>query len=837
MNLCHEASAQTTKASSSAWLASNDADVPAYMLECKPSRVARKKRAPVSNERRTLLPDDSPVSLQSLAPFGRHFPDDAGPSDHLKFLHGGAVTEARYVSIRRLGNKRNLTSHLDFEVRKDNIGTFAQWIDELKGESRVFMTQADFSLNAKDSRWVQCDATHLNSIRVIFVDLDFYNISKNSTDEPPESVSDRIVAACLACGVPAPVVIYSGNGMYAYWALESSYLAHDVESIQRWQSVQSKLRRVLSDFYPDPKVKDLTRVLRLVGTVNEKTGKKVRVLHDDGNCYSFDLLEQITLSVPDMHVVPTVVAKEPKSVGMESLASRNMRSSRRLKVSISPVSPKSTTDKMVKSSVDPHALSALSAQITAESRLLDVMNPTRARHYKIFRDIARVILARGGLFEGHRDEFIFWMIVERFHAGLCSPDEVPALAAQFAGLTSGRLDIWEEGYLKSLHNIMMRQVEKHGFMRPKRKMPTKFSAFQAVRKRSYGTHCDWHQSCAQEVAPKQYARSLVYIAKVSTLVERLGISADEQMLLDVLIGEDEKKRRRYATSATAWKLRRDDGIRQQSYKHTGGHKGKGSSKSLVELARKSMVSISTVYRAINLADGVKAARASRAAILDESKRTLHSIVAVMPRLSIRKLATMSGASPASVHRWLKSTASHISTMPSLEDVQLPTSFTGTCFSISLFQGAGRQIKTLFPVIAHPIETPLVLAFIAVSTHQNIADYMEVKEEGEGERCKHQIDVHACGAYLTEELECRGVRFRLAASLLARQNFVSDEDDVDPGAMWIEAVKTGVGLFGRLATKSQLIGDTASNEVEKYTAGISAVLALRDVMCGDRTDSG
>ena len=100
----------------------------------------------------------------------------------------------------------------------------------------------------------------LRSLRACFVDLD------NCT-----SIDAALLAVDDAC-LPMPsYAVHSGRGVHLYWAMEPV----GSQALPVWQAIQATLVKTLASVGADPLAKDCTRVLRLVGTINSKTGEKV----------------------------------------------------------------------------------------------------------------------------------------------------------------------------------------------------------------------------------------------------------------------------------------------------------------------------------------------------------------------------------------------------------------------------------------------------------------------------------------------------------------------------------------------------------------------------------
>lgn len=112
---------------------------------------------------------------------------------------------------------------------------------------------------------------NLARVGLLFVDMDCYKLNLL-----PEQAMSRVLFACDDHRIPYPsIVIHSGRGIYAKWILKSALPRH---ALPRWNRVQSELVRALSFVGADAGAKDASRVLRIVGTVNTKSGEICRVL-------------------------------------------------------------------------------------------------------------------------------------------------------------------------------------------------------------------------------------------------------------------------------------------------------------------------------------------------------------------------------------------------------------------------------------------------------------------------------------------------------------------------------------------------------------------------------
>lgn len=111
---------------------------------------------------------------------------------------------------------------------------------------------------------------------VAFVDIDSYKIP--ALKGLPESMLlARLLMTCDDAGVPEPsLVVWSGRGLQAKWIFENPVPSR---ALPRWQALQHELCRRLASIGADPMARDVSRVLRLVDTVNTKSGERVRLVH------------------------------------------------------------------------------------------------------------------------------------------------------------------------------------------------------------------------------------------------------------------------------------------------------------------------------------------------------------------------------------------------------------------------------------------------------------------------------------------------------------------------------------------------------------------------------
>ena len=133
----------------------------------------------------------------------------------------------------------------------------------------TWMTQAEF---IRPNRRV----VYLARIGLLFADLDTYR-EPWATGRTAEQLAASVLYYCAQEGIPAPsMLIFSGRGIQAKWLLDGVIPR---AALPRWNACQRYLVDRLAFLGADRQAKDASRVLRLVNTVNQKSGEICRVVH------------------------------------------------------------------------------------------------------------------------------------------------------------------------------------------------------------------------------------------------------------------------------------------------------------------------------------------------------------------------------------------------------------------------------------------------------------------------------------------------------------------------------------------------------------------------------
>lgn len=136
---------------------------------------------------------------------------------------------------------------------------------------------------------------NVKSLSLSFLDIDYYKADMGwSNGKTPEQIAENFMQICDVEGIPRPsLVIHSGRGIQPKWLYENSIPRL---ALPRWNAVEKELVRKLGPYGVDCAVKDAARVLRIVRTVNSRSGTVCRIVGmtpgDNGKpkLYGFDNL-------------------------------------------------------------------------------------------------------------------------------------------------------------------------------------------------------------------------------------------------------------------------------------------------------------------------------------------------------------------------------------------------------------------------------------------------------------------------------------------------------------------------------------------------------------------
>jgi len=146
----------------------------------------------------------------------------------------------------------------------------------------VYMSQGIFELPSRR-------AVHLSCMTHAYVDLDAYKSPVMSDGKGIDVVARLVLWDCDEWGIPRPsCIVHSGRGLYLKWFWRQPVPRAEAG---RAMAINRALVRSFRDFGADPAAVDLSRILRVVGSVNSRSGKTVEVIWSndaDGNIVRYD---------------------------------------------------------------------------------------------------------------------------------------------------------------------------------------------------------------------------------------------------------------------------------------------------------------------------------------------------------------------------------------------------------------------------------------------------------------------------------------------------------------------------------------------------------------------
>lgn len=232
----------------------------------------------------------------------RHADELNSPSQHHQLLHSPQHGHVIVWEKSSLNDGKGNWHKIDQVQGADQVNNF---LVGLKGNKDTYFTVNEF-IGWRLTRL-------LKSLRATYVDLDF--------GAPPTRYDLDIALEILHTKqMPPPnVVVFSGRGLHLYWIIDPI----PAKALPVWQAVENALVKSLEEFHADMVVKDCTRVLRMVGTVNSKNGEMVRGLVLDPKPWAFHDLTNEVLG----HIAPS---KNHKAK-INSLAAAQVRKGMELK--------------------------------------------------------------------------------------------------------------------------------------------------------------------------------------------------------------------------------------------------------------------------------------------------------------------------------------------------------------------------------------------------------------------------------------------------------------------------------------------------------------------------
>jgi len=168
----------------------------------------------------------------------------------------------------------------------------------LQGHKDVYISQNRFFARLRR-------IATLGQLDAMWADLDYYR-NPELAGLHPLKVLELALERLRGEGIPEPsFAVFTGRGLVLVW------LHYPVPraALPRWNACQQRLYEVLKDFGADRLARDAARVLRLIGTMNSKTGVLVEALTPAEDPWPFDRLADAILPLTRAEIRDLRVAR------------------------------------------------------------------------------------------------------------------------------------------------------------------------------------------------------------------------------------------------------------------------------------------------------------------------------------------------------------------------------------------------------------------------------------------------------------------------------------------------------------------------------------------------
>lgn len=199
---------------------------------------------------------------------------------NISILHEG---DDGFIAIAAKKDKEYVQYHYKVDDLTYNIGKAVSL------DANIYMTPNSFFMPKRKIE-------NIRKLNALYIDIDYYNIENLRTYD-----HERILAVLendyFGQDVPEPsFVIYTGRGLAVYWLIEPV----PIKVLPLWNSIQKFFVDKLKDMGADSKSIDGARIMRLAGSINDKTGLRSKLyMYDENLVYTLrdiqnDYLPQLT---------------------------------------------------------------------------------------------------------------------------------------------------------------------------------------------------------------------------------------------------------------------------------------------------------------------------------------------------------------------------------------------------------------------------------------------------------------------------------------------------------------------------------------------------------------
>lgn len=370
-----------------------------------------------------------------------------------------------YIDKKTNEEKKASTSNSSLSKLKETL-------TDLKDVVDVYATVNQFTFTRK--------LENLIYTTMFYSDLDIYHTGFK--DISKEDFIEKVLNYCFENKIPEPnLMIYSGNGFYLKWLFSEKCNKYEF-TLDKYKIAQKAINQLFQFLGADSKALDASRVLRLPGSINSKTGKKCEVIYfNDERKSAQDLFEAFS------HFYTPEPAKPLKSRSKKVVADETVNQEKPLKQKLL----------LVKRDSSKAPKKTLSGPILAKAR---------------YDDLKKLIEIRNNNIENSRMSFLFWLLNFKALCGSTNFVDFESDAYEIAEKLNFKKNEWSFDELSTLEN----KVKKHN------------DGYKKVVKQN----------------DEYFKLSNLYTPKNQTLIDIFQITDEEQKKLKTIISTSEKNSRR-----------------------------------------------------------------------------------------------------------------------------------------------------------------------------------------------------------------------------------------------------------------------------------------------------
>lgn len=192
---------------------------------------------------------------------------------NISILHDG---DDGFIAIAAKKDKEYVQYHYKAYDLTYNIGK------AISLDANIYMTPNSFFMPKRKIE-------NIRKLNALYIDIDYYNIEKLKTYD-----YERILAILendyFGQDVPEPsFAIFTGHGLAVYWLIEPV----PIKVLPLWNAVQKHFLDKLKNMGADSKSIDSARIMRLAGSLNDKTGERAKLyMYDEKLVYTLKDIQE-----------------------------------------------------------------------------------------------------------------------------------------------------------------------------------------------------------------------------------------------------------------------------------------------------------------------------------------------------------------------------------------------------------------------------------------------------------------------------------------------------------------------------------------------------------------